>query len=597
MKLQEHRGLIVITIALIVLSALALTYTLARLRENFTWVEHTNTVIRTLNGSSRAMLSAESNERGYLLTGDQSYLDGYKQARDNALRLVERMERLVIDNPEQAERLKALRPDIMARIAEFDDSVALGPPSLALALERLSVARTRQLTQRVEEKFDDMRELELLLLAERQTRVNRSTLQVAILTACMGVLGVISAGIGATLSARQRSLAALQSANDALAASESGLKERQAHLTAILATVPDAMVTIDENGRIGSFSAAAERLFKYAQSEVIGQNVSILVPAPSDDEDGSSLTRYITSNAPDSIGTGRMMTGARKDGTTFPMELSVGQINLAGRREFVGFVRDLTERHDRERKVHDIQGELFRVSRLSTMGEMAGALAHELNQPLAAVSNYINAARRSLDRLDDDATKPVRDIIGKAADQVLLAGSVIQRLREFISRGQTERQIVTLRQMVEESVGLAFLAVKDRTVQLAMEFDPAVDRVLVDKIQIQQVLLNLIRNAIEAMQTTERALRVTTRPAQNDMVRVEVADRGTGISPEMATRLFEPFATSKSTGMGIGLSISRTIIESHGGNIDVAPNPGGGTIFRFTLPVAPAETLEPARAG
>ena len=602
MKLQDFRGLIAITIGLIVLSALALNYTLARLRDSFGWVEHTNGVIRALNVSSRAILTAESGERGYLLTGDQIYLESYKAARGDALSLMDTVDERVADNPEQKDRARALRRDLLARLDEFDRAVALEQPTLDQVREVLSAARATRFTERIQSRLDEMRDVEFRLLTDRQAEVNRSTILVTSLTAVISVLAVLSAAFSAFVSARQQSLAALRTANDALASSEQTLKVREAHLTAILATVPDAMVTIDENGTIGSFSATAERLFNYRQDEVLGKNVNILMPSPYRDEHDSYIKRYLRTGVPHIIGKGgRVVIGARKDGTTFPMELSVGQIDMAGRREFVGFVRDMTERHERERQVHEIQSELFRVSRLSTMGEMAGALAHELNQPLAAVSNYISAARRGLERLEETSTKAARDMMSKAGEQVMRAGGVIQRLRDFIARGQTERQVTSLRQMVEESVGLALLAVKDRAVQLALQFDPTVDQVLVDKIQVQQVLLNMIRNAIEAMDAApERALRITTRPVDNDMVRVEIADSGAGISPQMTARLFEPFATSKSGGLGIGLSISRTIIESHGGDITVAPNPGGGTIFRFTLPLAPtdaATATEPAHAG
>ena len=180
----------------------------------------------------------------------------------------------------------------------------------------------------------------------------------------------------------------------------------------------------------------------------------------------------------------------------------------------------------------------------------------------------------------------------KASEQAVRAGQVIHRLRDFVARGETEKRIESIKKLVEEASALALVAAKEHSVRLDLRLDPSVDLVLVDKVQIQQVLLNLLRNALEAMQTSERReLVVSTNPAENTMVAVDVADTGSGISPEVASRLFQPFVTTKRQGMGVGLSISRTIIESHGGEITVQPNPGGGTIFRFTLRVVVPEEL------
>jgi two-component system sensor kinase FixL len=266
------------------------------------------------------------------------------------------------------------------------------------------------------------------------------------------------------------------------------------------------------------------------------------------------------------------------------MELSVGEVAHAGKRQFIGFVRDLTQRHDRERLLHEVQSELLHISRLSTMGEMASALAHELNQPLSAIANYLQGARRLLQNSPDDRAPMIIEAMNKAAEQAVRAGQVIQRLRDFVARGETEKRIESITRLVEEASALALVAAKDQSIRMSLRLDPSVDLVLVDKVQIQQVLLNLLRNALEAMQTSERReLIVSTRPAEDNMIAVDVADTGSGISPDVASRLFQPFVTTKRQGMGVGLSISRTIIESHGGQITVESNPVGGTIFRFTL--------------
>jgi two-component system sensor kinase FixL len=225
---------------------------------------------------------------------------------------------------------------------------------------------------------------------------------------------------------------------------------------------------------------------------------------------------------------------------------------------------------------------------------MASALAHELNQPLSAMANYLQGSKRLLENSADPRAEMIRDALDKAAEQTLRAGQVIQRLREFVGRGETEKRVESVKKLVEEASVLALVAAKEKSIHVEMQLDPSLDLVLVDKVQIQQVLVNLLRNAIEAMQSCpRRELVISTKPATDDMVAVSVIDTGSGIAPEILPKLFQPFVTTKKQGMGIGLSLSRTIINSHGGEITVAPNPNGGTIFSFTLRgVVPEELVD-----
>jgi two-component system sensor kinase FixL len=218
------------------------------------------------------------------------------------------------------------------------------------------------------------------------------------------------------------------------------------------------------------------------------------------------------------------------------------------------------------------------------MGEMASTLAHELNQPLSAISNYLKGSRRLLEGRSDEKSTMMRNALDAAADQAVRAGQIIRRLRDFVSRGETERRAESITKLVEEASALALVGTKDRGISVEFQFDPAVDRVLADRVQIQQVLLNLIRNAMDAMETSQvQNLKITIAPIDNGYVRISVSDSGSGLAPEAAKQLFQPFVTTKRHGMGVGLSISRTIVEAHGGQIWVEPNPGGGTIFHFTL--------------
>jgi len=361
---------------------------------------------------------------------------------------------------------------------------------------------------------------------------------------------------------------------------------REAHLQSILDTVPEAMIVIDERGIIQSFSSAAERLFGCRAAEAIGQNVSTLMPAPYHENHDAYLQRYLNTGERRIIGIGRVVVGQRKDGSTFPMELAVGEMKSGDQRFFTGFIRDLTERQQTEARLQELQSELVHISRLTAMGEMASTLAHELNQPLAAIANYLRGSRRLLEGASDEKSAAMRDALDKAGDQAMRAGHIIRRLRDFVARGESERRVESITKLVEEASALALVGVKDLGIRVQFQFKPEIDLVIADRVQVQQVVLNLIRNAMDAMETSQtRDLVVAIAPAESGHVRISVTDSGSGISPEIAEQLFQPFITTKRHGMGVGLSISRAIVEAHNGRIWVEPNPTGGTIFHFTLAV------------
>ncbi len=358
----------------------------------------------------------------------------------------------------------------------------------------------------------------------------------------------------------------------------------QTHLQSILATVPDAMVVIDEGGVMTSFSAAAERLFGWPASEAIGCNVRMLMPEPYRGDHDGYLARYFATGERRVIGLGRIVVGQRRDGSTFPMELSVGEARTGDTRFFTGFVRDLSERQETERRLQELQSELIHVSRLTAMEKMASALAHELNQPLSAIASYVKGSFRLVKAEVIDRER-LLDALERAREQALRAGDIIKRLRDFVAKGETERTLESLPRVVEEASLLAMVGAKEHRVHVSFDLDPALSPVLIDKVQVQQVVLNLIRNAIDVLaESITRQVRVSVKASSEDCAVVSVADTGPGLAPEIAPQLFQPFMTTKQQGMGVGLSISRSIVEAHGGRIWVDDNPDGGAIFSFSVP-------------
>lgn len=364
------------------------------------------------------------------------------------------------------------------------------------------------------------------------------------------------------------------------------LHRREAHLQSILDTVPDATIVIETDGVIVSFNAAAVRQFGYSPEEAVGRNVSMLMPGPYREQHDGYLHRYLNTGEKRIIGIDRVVLGRRKDGTTFPMKLSVGQMQSGGKTYFTGFIRDLTEREESAALLQEAHSELARLSRLNELGEMASTLAHELNQPLSAIANYVQGCIKLLDRLDSEAAARMRGALAETAKQALRAGDIIRHLREFVTRGETERRPEDIKKLIEEAGALALVGSRERGVKPVFEFGGSGgDMVLIDRVQIGQVLINLLRNAQEAMRDSERKdLVVRTMPRSDGMLAVEVSDTGPGISDEIAAQLFRPFVTSKPGGMGIGLSISKRIIEAHGGEISAEANASGGATFTFTLP-------------
>lgn len=482
--------------------------------------------------------------------------------------------------------------------------------------------------------------------------------------------------------------------------------ESVARLDTLLATAVDGIIVIDAAGLVQVYNPACERLFGYSESEVVGQNVRMLMPSPYHEEHDRYIASYRSTGHPKIIGVGREVSGRRKDGSVFPMYLSVGEGHRDGKSIFVGIIHDLTRQkraeqerdqlaaivgssHDviigkdldgivtawnrgaeltygytaaemigrpiadiappdrkheiadliqrvrrgeivsqydshrvtkdgrtldmsltlspirdgagsvigvstiarnmtdlrlAERRVAELTSEMVHISRLSAMGQLASSLAHELNQPLTAVVNYSEAARHMMTTSTPPVAK-IADFLEKIAAQAERAGQIIRRLRGHVEKSEVERAPESLAAVVEEASSLATVGAKVDGVRVTYELAPDLPLLRIDKIQIQQVVVNLVRNAIEALRgSARREVTIRTTAAENGQQEVTVADTGPGLPAEIAENLFKPFTTTKKDGMGIGLSISQTIIDAHGGRIWAEPNPGAGTIFRFRLP-------------
>lgn len=368
---------------------------------------------------------------------------------------------------------------------------------------------------------------------------------------------------------------------------ETVARERAALLEAVARTSPEAVITIDDRGTVRSFNPAASRLFGWTEAEMLGRNVKTLMPPHFREQHDGYIGRYLETGERRIIGIGRVVAGERKDGATFPMELSVGEALVDGHRLFVGFVRDLSEVERTNRRVQELQADLFHVSRLSEMGQVASGLAHEVNQPLAAIVNYAQAARQIA---GGDGEGALGGVLSKIEAQATRAAEIVRRLRAFVGKHETERRAENLNVVVEEALALSLVGAAGRQARVRLALAPDTPYVWIDRVQIQQVLVNLVRNAIDAQGGWAQG-RVTVASVRDGegFVRITVSDEGPGIAPEIADRLFKAFVTTKEDGMGVGLSICRSIVEAHGGRIWHAAAPGGGAEFAFTVPVAGPE--------
>ena len=367
---------------------------------------------------------------------------------------------------------------------------------------------------------------------------------------------------------------------------ESELNALKAQMDAIFAAAVDGLVLTDERGVIEVFNPAAEAIFDYSAKQVIGRNLGVLMPARYGLKHDGFIRRYLQTGERRIIGSGRELVGRRRDGSEFPMDLSVGTVNVNDRRIFIGIIRDLSSRKAIERALEEQRERLARVGRISTLGEMASAIAHEINQPLAAITTYASVGGRLID--SDKPTDPDRlnELFQKIEEQARRASEVIRGVRGFVQNRQSVHSSFAVDEAIGSSVELFEIAWQRQRVKVDLG---AVTRGLVVtavRTQIEQVLVNLLHNAAEATTGRAREPRIIVRArVVKEGVRIEVEDNGPGVPERAVGQLFDPFFTTKAEGTGLGLSISQSIMSAHQGSIRYETGEWGGARFVLTLPL------------
>ncbi len=369
------------------------------------------------------------------------------------------------------------------------------------------------------------------------------------------------------------------------------LDDREARLNAILDTAVDGIITIDERGIIESVNRGTERIFGYTSHELVGRSVNVLMPSPYREEHDGYMARYLRTGQPRIIGIGREAEGQHKDGTRFPIDLAVSEIRAPGARVFTGVVHDITARRRAEAEAQRRNAELAHAARLSTIGELTSGIAHEINQPLTAMVNFAEACLRMLRSGNADSHK-LEDALGQITVQGQRAGHIIRHMRRLARKGESERVTVDISRLVPDVLGLVSNELRASGIALHLVLDESLPAVQFDRIQIEQVVLNLVRNAMDVLEegpAEGRELTIHTRADGHENIEILVEDTGEGFAVGDDERIFETFFTTKADGLGMGLSISRSIIEEHGGRLWASPRPGGGAIFHVNLPAGDGE--------
>jgi two-component system sensor kinase FixL len=357
-------------------------------------------------------------------------------------------------------------------------------------------------------------------------------------------------------------------------------------LDAVMEAAADAIIIIDDKGIIARFNRAAEELFGYAEDEIRGRNVSILMPEPQGRRHDGYIRAYLATGEARIIGKGREVTGRRRDGGSFPMHLSVGEIRQAGDARFVGIVRDLSEFRETQEQVRRLEEQLLHADRLVILGELTAGIAHEINQPLTAIAAYADAGCSLIQREGETPQQDMVSICERIGEQSRRAAEVVQRLRKLVRSGTVSRGRHDINKIISNVLLLFEYEIKKYDIEISFEPLTAVEQLFVDEVQIQQILVNLVKNAMDALIGAEMAdgeIVITLEERESEVL-VSVTDNGPGVDSTDRQRMFDAFFTTKPKGVGLGLSICKSIAAAHGGSLHYAPRPEGGSRFTLTLP-------------
>ncbi|MGZ5608982.1 MAG: PAS domain-containing sensor histidine kinase [Methylobacter sp.] len=364
------------------------------------------------------------------------------------------------------------------------------------------------------------------------------------------------------------------------------LLEREAKLNSIFNASVEGIITIDMSNTIVSANAAVETIFGYKPEELVGCCINTLMPSSSPETNGYNLPDAIKL-----IGQIQEVEGIHKHGFSVPLDMSTAEFSVDNAHYFTHIVRDVSLRKHRERQDKEHLDELAHVTRLGLMGEMASGIAHEVNQPLSAISSYTQVSLNLINADDPDLVK-LTEILYKTQQQALRAGRIVHRMREFVKSHAKHRSTADLNNLIHEAVSLCIAELKQNCIKLTFELENNLPQLYVDHVQIEQVIINLIRNSVDALKILplkhQRQIAIQSRLTVNNSIQVRIKDNGPGLDAEQQQKILTPFYTTKTDGMGMGLSISRSLIEAHEGSLNFNNQPGKGASFYFTLPVQKA---------
>lgn len=368
---------------------------------------------------------------------------------------------------------------------------------------------------------------------------------------------------------------------------EQELADAVAFSNAILESAAEAVITIDTGGNIETFNPAAQEMFGYSLQDIRNKNVNILMPEPYHSQHDRYLDSYLATNNPKIIGIGREVRAQRADGSVFPIHLSVSEVTIHQHRKFVGLIRDMTAQREAESNARHQLEQLAHMDRLNMLGEMAAGIAHEINQPLTAISLFSQVGKRLYDAGNADKLTEIFDKLSEHAER---AGTIIERMQTMARPGESSREIIHCNALLEDIARLAEAEARIRDIEVRLVLSPDVSLVDVDVVQIQQVALNLLRNGMQAMTSVGcvngNKIILKTLLRDDGDIEIDVIDSGCGVSEAVAETIFTPFSSTKESGMGMGLCLSKTLVVSHGGQLGYRNNKKAGATFYFTLPTA-----------